>query len=50
MRAIHKRIRNSELYDKPYIINNHQSYKKAKRIVNKRLRRQAKSEAQNDRD
>lgn len=42
MRAAHKRIRNADLYDKPYVVNNHQSYKKAKRIVNKQLRRQLK--------
>lgn len=46
MRATHKRIRNADLYDKQFVVNNHQSYKKAKRLVNKQLRRQLK-ETQN---
>lgn len=42
MRAIQKRIKNADLYDKRYIVNNHYSYKQSKRIVNKKIRRMQK--------
>lgn len=34
-----RKIRNVDLWDRPYVKNNHQSYKKDKRIVNHKIRR-----------
>ena len=43
-RAIIKRIRDADLWDKPFVVNNHYSYKRSKQLVNKQLRRQLKTE------
>ena len=43
-RNLHKKIRNVDLWDKHFIVNNHYCYKKAKRMVNKEFRRIIKKE------
>lgn len=44
MKGIIKRIRDNDLWDKHAVVNNHYSYKRSKRLVNKKLRRQHQAE------